>query len=342
MQLPLGRPHPLTRALIGSLVAVGLLALGACASSDAPRGASEEPSSVPLVRVSETPASSAPRNGIMSIPKGLQPRATPIEAYLATPQQEATLDYAQQVMAARCMLKRGFTVKVAKFDDLAAWYAQDATYTRSRWFGLTDAKAAGVYGYGDPEMLPQSTVDNTAALSDPDAAAAWDGDSANLQTQLGNDPEESGCNRGSEMQLLGKSGLDLTQSGTAEKIRNDASAKAQATPAYAAVFNEFGVCLRNAGYDVPDPQRPFASKQMQQINSGMDRKTGTPAPAAEVKLAETDIRCKQKINMVRRLEQIVTHGQEQLIETDALALDEEQKQLDRSLKRAAAIIEGSE
>lgn len=340
MQPDLGWHLSLPRTTHTTAVAAVLLMLGACGSSDAPKKASEEPSSIPLSRVSDAPATA--QNGAMSIPKGLQPKATPIEAYLETPQQEATLDYAQQVMAARCMLKQGFKIKVARYDELAAWYAQDAAYTRSRWFGLTDAKAASVYGYGDPGMLPQPTVDNTDVLSDPEAAAAWDGDSANMQTQLGGDPDKSGCDRGSEMRLLGKSGLALTESSTAEQIRNDASAKAQASSEYAAVFNEFGACLRNAGYDVPDPQRPFASKQMQKINSGIDRQAGSPAPSAEVKLAETDIQCKEKVNMIRRLEGIITQEQRQLIETDALALDEEQKQLNQALKRAAAVMDGSE
>lgn len=300
---------------------------------------SAEPDSRRVIGSDATDDAGVQATGVFSIPAKLRPKPTPIEAYLGTARQLATLDYAQQILAATCMQEHGYKIQVVKFDDLVAWRTEDVEYTRSRWFGLTDLGAAKKFGYGEPPLTPEPTVDNSKVLSDPLAAEAWDG-SADLTVQLSADDEANGCNRGSQMKLLGVSGLDLTQPLLAEQLRNDATARAQATPEYAAVYEDFGQCLRDAGYDVPDPQRPFASKQLRQINNGRDRAPGERAPSAEIKLAAADIDCKVKTNFVRRLEAVLTDEQRSLIEQNALALDEEQERTESALRRAASVIDG--
>lgn len=316
-----------------------LAAVSACSGDS---GGDSQPDG--LRRVSPATHDAAPvtinKAGTESVPPKLRAKPTPIEAYIESPRQLATLAYAQKVLAAQCMHERGFEIKVVKFEDLAAWYEQDAAFTRSRWFGLTDAGAAKTYGYGEPKLAPEPTVDNSTEFAKPGAAQAWDG-TADSQESLGNDPDVNGCNKGSEMQVRGVSGLELTKSSLAEILRNDSSAKAQAKPEYGAVYRDLGECMQEAGYDIPDPAHPFLSDQLQEINRGMEREAGKPAAAAEIKLAETDIACKVKVDFVRRLEAILSEEQRKLIDVNALALDEEQDRLDAALKRATAIIEGN-
>lgn len=307
-----------------ALVALASVVVG-CGGSLGPNGSSNEPS---RSRLKDAHSSSRARQA--DIPTTLEPKPTPIEAYLETPRQAATLDYATQVLAAACMRDRGFDTQVPKFQDLVEWHEQQAAFDRARWFGLTDRAEVAVYGYGEPPLPANPSPD----LSAPGASSAYRGQGVA-------NPADPACRPQAEAQLYDVEKVSYDASTLPEKLEIQAAARATARADYGDVYGDLGRCLKAAGYDIPDPEKPFASKAMQQImGGGMDREQGEPAPRAEIRAALADIDCKVKVNLVRRLERIVSEEQSRLIEKNALALQEYAQDLQGSLRRATRVMDG--
>lgn len=261
----------------------------------------------------------------------------PLDAYLQTPQQKATLHYATFVVAATCMDERGIDVQIPSFESLADWYAVEDRVSRTNSFGRVDRASARAYGFGGfIEGGPDVEVKVGDELG---ASEAWGGS---------DDDDESadrGCRTKARMLVEGASYKDLIEysEGLAHALQVQASDRAYARADTDAVYRDLGLCLRDAGYDVPNPIRPYMSGEIEELSSGaLERGEGDEVPADEVKLALADIECKVKINQRRRLEKIQAEEEQRLLEANALALEEEQKKLQKSLKRAADVMAGKD
>lgn len=311
------------RLLATVSITVSTLALAGCTGS-------EEPSDPPsLSRLAQGAATPAPGGEEIDVPARLRPKPMPLDSYVGTPRETAILDYATQVLAAGCMQDRGFEVTVPGFDDLVEWHTWNVEHERSRTFGLTDRAAAATFGYG--EAKPPEKPD--PGLTDPDALAAYRG--------AGRNDVDGGCGPQAEAQVRDLSEPDYNASPLPVRLKIDASTRASARADYQAVYADLGRCLREVGYDVPDPERPFASRGMRKVmGGGMDRDFGEPAPPAEVEVALADIDCKVKVGLVRRLEAIVSEEEDELIDANALVLEEYEAERRAALRRATEIVNG--
>jgi hypothetical protein len=264
------------------------------------------------------------------IPAKLRRKPGPLDAYVDTPREMALLDYAVQVIASDCMKDLGYSVEVPRFNDLVEWYMWDTENQGARTFGLTDRGEASVYGYGD--AIPPAKPDPD--IADRDALVAYRG--AGLP-----DSDDGACRPQAEDEVYRRARIDYNASPLPVRLKIEANDRASARTDYQAVYADLGRCLKDEGYEIPDPERPFASQAMQRImGGGMDRGYGEPAPKPEVAVALADIGCKERVDLVRRLEEIVAGEEQELIEKNALLLDEYQDEHQSALERATRITEG--
>lgn len=270
---------------------------------------------------------------VFDIPPTLQPKELPLQAYKNSPREDAMLDYARKVLMVKCMSEKGFDGKAPKFDELADFYDRRQQLDDAAMFGLTDRGSARKYGYAEPpgnEPPPWAIDTSTTA-----ARRALDGERTKPWT---------GCAAKAQMRLYDTK-TDITQSPLPQRLGIDAYQRAKARAEWVAAYTDFGLCLRDAGYDVPDPEKPFGSKELSKISmNALERGSGADAvvPKAEIKLALADVDCKVKADLVRRLESILAEEQTKLIEANALALAEHEKENTATLKRAADVMAGKD
>lgn len=270
---------------------------------------------------------------VLDIPPTLQPKELPLQAYKNSPREDAMLDYAMKVLMVKCMTVNGFDAQAPKFDDLADYYDRRRQLDDAAMFGLTDRGSARKYGYAEPpgNEPPVWEIDTSTAA----ARLALDGERTKPWT---------GCAGKAQMRLYDTK-TDITQSPLPQRLGIDAYQRAKARADWVAAYADFGLCLREAGYDVPDPEKPFGSKELSNISmNALERESGADVvvPKAEIKLALADVDCKVKADLVRRLEKILAEEQTELIESNALALAEDEKKTTATLKRAADVMAGKD
>lgn len=247
----------------------------------------------------------------------------PVSAYLFTPEQEAVVDTAHSTLAADCMKRFGFDWPVTKAEP---------TKVVSRRYGVVGEKIAAEYGYhvipspGDDEHA-EGAVSSGAKLP-PEAYMVYRpkvGKAGAGGSYQGKDIPEGGCMGEASRKL----GLDKVQDPAKGKIgllSIDFSSfgKAQETPEFKKVQDEWAACMKKSGYQYTAFLQPVEKYAAQ----------GNSASPEEKAVATADVKCKQETKLTTVLVRAETKIQNDYIEQNAAGFAEIKKDQGAVIKSA--------
>lgn len=263
----------------------------------------------------------------------------PLDAYQATPEQQDTLTRAQNTLTRQCMARFGFTFHAPQQPPVPA------SASHARVFGLVDPDTAARHGYRNPsvESVPRQRS-SEGPLTEAERVALMgedDLDPADMPSNLedaekggGSDVTSDGrrlpvggCVRESFLKLYARTAneVDILY---VFHLGSEADARALADSRVRAVFKRWSECMREAGYTVDDPAK--ASKELGFTESSL-------SSARAITAAKTDVRCKQRVNLVGVRYAVTVAYQRQLIEKNAETLSLVGRQLESRLGLAASL-----
>jgi hypothetical protein len=225
----------------------------------------------------------------------------PLDALLPSPSQQHVIDYAADLVRARCLRAAGQLQPVVD--------RRDDPPTVSRRYGVWAASHVETYGYAPPPKPP----------------------GARRQEQLRHLPITparksviQACRQDAALRRLA---LDNVGSQASALDIYDATL---ASPEGAAALRDWRVCLREQGVtDRPDPDNPF-------MPAGA---TLDPTPA-NIAIAKVDVACKMRTDLVRRLADLEARRQwEEVLRRQPDAARRQVAALQAVLRNAAAVID---
>lgn len=308
--------HP--RRLEKLLIAFPFLLVGCSASSDHIGGGSASP-----LPVSITPTLDS-ANGM----------PLPLDQYLMNPDQESKVTEAQQVLLSSCVRRFGLT-----YESMPSSHRRDSDAPVVRVdgrYGHQSATLMEKWGY-HPEGGSPFDSPSWPSVS-PELATVESGSSDRTQKfgpggQLvnGQSVPDHGC--------IGDGIKRLTSSlsGTVgdAKISNDLKLQtlkeSQSDPRTQAVFAEWSKCMKDGGFDYPDPVAALSDPEW--------RKTSLPGQR-ELRVATTDAACRHKYNVVGIWYSVDFAYQEQAVKQNAEALAAAKASIEAQVKVAEEVLTG--
>lgn len=269
------------------------------------------------------------------------PGQTPLQSYFATPEQEASIGQAQDILTARCMKKFGYQYAVPDYSDRVKKAKASADQAGSRLYGVTDIAAARKYGLG---------VDVSGSRSEESEEQAEPSD-AYYFVLLGSKggpvaPQEGAPSPGEVDGIpipaggcLGDARKQVTGSvrGVAEEVGQDlwiqTSFRAQSDPKYSTVVDDYRACMSKSGYNVTAilDDKGDTQKFLRDLET-------TEPSRAEIDFAIALVQCKKKVDLVPRLHAIDSDYAAKAIDDNQLALDEDKSRIDAAVKKAANLV----
>jgi hypothetical protein len=242
----------------------------------------------------------------------------PIDAYKLTPDRMRQLNNGQTRLVNRCLQRFGYPPSMPEMPPPAV--------DTSRRYGITDPAAAAKYGYqppaGDGAAKPQNASPPSAAL-----AAVLYGSDDGTRKAAGNsvDIPVGGCMGEAKRQLKADRYEQANPGDLATDIEQAAGRQAEADERVKTKIAEWSACMRAAGYFYPTP---------------FDAVTGADSAAskaAEVQTAVTDVKCKQKVNLIGVWFTVESAYEQVLIDRNQDRLTDLKAKLDAALQAAAAV-----
>ncbi|MGW2379202.1 hypothetical protein [Streptomyces sp. NPDC001658] len=302
---------------VAAALAVGgiLAATSACEAS--PAAAHQPGADLVATRVSPTATPTLASTASVSLP---------VEDYLLKNDEHAEMLYASKLLARQCMARFGFDYAVDPGSRSPVDPKGDAA-NMARRYGISDARTAARSGYHLPaNALPTPPAD-TRPMSDAarevflgDTPRA-DGGGVKVRQYKGQQIPAHGCS-GEAERKLGK-GLDERLS---ESINDASFQQSMATPQVTAAFRSWSACMRKSGYTFGSPLEPLRS-----------RLSASPS-ASEIHMAESDVACKEKTNLIGIWVAVESAIQKSLIEKNQEALTQERSTARTTLDRSAKVI----
>ena len=260
----------------------------------------------------------------------------PIDAYLPSGQEAATLYDSIDIGVAQCAKGFGITVPVSIISDEPG--ATDYT----RLFGVASLADAQKYGYNDPATATGGAAAGTGgAVTQPDLTPAettvvvgWpDGHvSGNPDsppkglTYNGRTVPTGGC-RGAAYRAIGLApGFNYIQPQLAMNLSDSAFNQSQADSRVLAVFAKWSACMKAQGFSYPNPWTPN------------DAKWPTPVSSTEIATAVADVQCKQQVNLVGISDAVMTAYENVLIQQNITGLNADKTELDSAAAKAATVV----
>lgn len=262
---------------------------------------------------------------------------SPLQAYRLTPTEAATVSHARAILIARCAARFGFDYPVNSFEEDLARQRAGERLALGRIYGITDREVASEYGYGlrakseetDPDFKPGpaflTVLKGRTSLAPGSGGASVEVDGLKIPAE--------GCVGEAERKIGGDP--DTSSYGLGHTMWIQAMNEVIASEQYRAIVNDWVGCLADGGYRVTDPSSDRADiERLRDAGSGQGKAT-----EAEIALALADIDCKEKVDLVDRLDEISADIADKLIEKHQLDLDEDRKRLDRQLALATKLVE---
>ncbi|MFF7051726.1 hypothetical protein ACFY94_25540 [Streptomyces griseorubiginosus] len=250
----------------------------------------------------------------------------PVEDYLLKNDEHAEMLYASKLVVRQCMARFGFDYAVEPGGKSPVDPKGDAA-NMARRYGVSDATTAARYGY----HLPADAVPAPPAGAQPMSDAARDvflgdtpradGGGQPVKQYQGQKIPAHGCS-GEAERKLGK-GLDER---LPESINDASFQQSMATPQVTGAFRSWSACMRKSGYSFSTPLEPLRS-----------RLPASPS-ASEIHMAESDVACKQRTNLVGIWFAVESAVQKSLIDKNQEALTQERSTARQTLARSAKVI----
>jgi hypothetical protein len=291
---------------LAAAVCLPLLAVAACSGpAAAPTAGAGSPSAAP------------PPVGQVPVLDSANDRPLPLDPYLLAPAQEALVIGAQQRLLAQCAGRFG----LAYTTPTAAHRDSDAPTTRvDGRYGHQDAGLMARWGYHPEGGLPPGQDRWTAGVdaTRPEAAAVMtgsDGSGAKFgpggQVVNGQVVPDHGCAGEALKALTGSVEGRLGNAQIAEDLKLDTLRRSQDDPRTRAVFAQWSSCMKEAGFDYPDPVAALSDPEWPR----------TPLPGErELRVARADAQCRHRHNVVGVWYAVDQATQEQAVRANAGAL----------------------
>lgn len=271
------------RAFLLSTVVV-CLAVAGCGSQSHERSAPSAPTR------SAAPSASSPSVGPIPTLSSVAGLALPVQPYLLTEQQDATITSAVYVLTRQCMSGFGFDYRRPPPEGGPVLGFLDRRY------GITDPSTATHLGYHVPGGLRTSKPPGSNVVMTPDELTALTGNpagamhraSATPTTLRGHAVPANGC-IGEADREVSPTGSPTATAEAAQRINQDGFTRSQHDPEVAAALTAWSRCLAARGYSAATPlDLPPTTMQLT-----------TPSPsAAEMALAVADVACKRSTNLI--------------------------------------------
>ncbi|HEV2779618.1 MAG TPA: hypothetical protein VGX25_09475 [Actinophytocola sp.] len=204
----------------------------------------------------------------------------PVQDYLMTEQQAARFAKARVALIQQCMKRFGIDYVVP---DLPSGYGPRSLTDRR--YGVTDAELVRRYGYGlgerDPALRPKPVKPDIG----PDGESALFGDGPTVVRGIG--VPDGGCAGEADR------GLDRTvPSGADPQLGNNLQFQSfeasKKDSRVRAVFTAWSSCMAESGYHYRDPLASVADPRF----------SGREVTQEQIDVAEADVRCKGKSNLI--------------------------------------------
>jgi hypothetical protein len=240
--------------------------------------------------------------------------ALPVERYVPTPDQVRLVDQARLRLIDRCMTRFGMRYQVALPRTAGA---HNQLYRR---YGITDARAAAVDGYGvaadDPGRQPRPPKPKLG----PEGETALFG--KGRSTVRGITVPAGGC-VGEANGILAASGPPVANPTLGQNLSAESFQRSQRDSRVLRGFAAWSGCMARDGYYYTDPLQPPADPQ---LGDG----SGTEA----TRIARADVACKQQTNLVGTWYTVESAYQQRMIEANQTALNTVRQSIDSQLAAA--------
>ncbi|MGW0394553.1 hypothetical protein ACWDYJ_27435 [Streptomyces sp. NPDC003042] len=275
---------------------------------------------------------------IGAVPTLLESRtlAFPLASYVPDARQRGLLDEAQDVLVDQCMRRYGFRYQLRR---QAASARKD---DESRRYGLSDAAEAARIGYTNPKMgSTQKPLEDPLGPNEKLVLHGLEVDPALPVPMRQEEAEKSdvattavggqkvpagGCLRESALKLYApsKDTLDIM---IPQNLGFDAFARSRKDSRVREATEAWSRCMGSHGHAMAGP--------MDQPPGIDDSNLGSPQAIA---LAQQDVECKRRTNLVGIWYTVETAYQKRLIEQNAETLDQVKEQLDERMRLAASLL----
>ena len=326
-------PRALVRAAACATALVGVLFTSGCSGTPA------DGPSVP------TAAHGTP--GVSANPEDEPVLSSPLQKYRLTMTELATISRARSILIGQCVERFGF--KAPELEPFSTFLSLSIAGERnsiSRIYGVTDRDQAAEYGYG-VDLTDTPPVEDLGSQGDAYLLVLkgkWDpnnpyGSRTDSPGEVDGQPIPAGGCAGEASRAMGYD-PDISAYGLAHNLWIEGQSQLQASDAYREVVSDWVACLGERGYHVTDPLNDQGDiKRSEETRLASD--DNKPAPG-EVELALADVDCKEKVDLVVRLNEAGSRIDRSLIEEHQLALEEDRKRLDEQLEKATALVEDQE
>lgn len=309
-----------TGTLLGAVVAT---LLAGC-TSGAPLGADDSgrPATAAVTRERAHPGASV-RAGDAKDPTGKRAAVTaptPLDPYSLDAAESIAVNRAVQLLAKRCMQKRGFTWRPTGPIEPSAY--SDVPNLRTG-YQTRDT---------DPAFLAWQVAmnrwQNDEGSQAPSAAyiEAYSGRPQEQTHGLG--AHDGGCVGDAQQRIAGPMSQLVSRNPVVRQIYDESWARGQASPRVTAVAKQWSACMRAGGYDYAEPERALRD----------DRWGGFDATPAELAAARTDIACQTRYRYYPVLYAAINEAQRALIAKKSQQLAAVKKGMDDTLRNAAAVV----
>jgi hypothetical protein len=308
-----------TARLLGAALVCAALGLTGCASDsdsdDEPGSRSKEAPPVDFKnppKVTATPSMTGARN--------LQ---LPLEAYAWTDAEERTKRQGEDLLAAECMRGFGFDLEPRPL------YRGDKALRDAHRYGVTDPDTASRYGYR-PDPAARGAKPPKENYSPAESLVLFgpqDGQKAQ-QEQNGKAIPKGGC--------WGKSLRDLASAGPkvhpdkeefADHLSGYTYQESQKDSRVKKVFAAWSACMKESGYSYAHPMAAVEDKRFAQVPN---------ATPEEIRVAEADVACKRKHNVIGTWYAVEVAYQNRAVEKNQQQLNTLKDRKEAILKAAAA------
>ncbi|MFG1998780.1 hypothetical protein ACGFNU_06490 [Spirillospora sp. NPDC048911] len=324
----------------GTAALAGLaLAVTASGCSGDGRPAAEAPPSIPPPPIAVIPA-----------PASADGLSLPLEAYLLTPEQNATVERAQSMLTADCMRRFGFSYPVAGARGLSA--ARETV----NWLFLPERTAARWGYHQSPERRAEiqraQEGGNGADLSSA-AKAVMTGTAASYRGaavpkggcfSLGRDGVEAGAAKIKLPAWADRADQKLPPgappsmrlasqqpSFLPETLLDGAFKYAQADARMKKVEASWSACMKQAGHAYPNLDAVLRDRRWE---------GGDGPSAAEIATAQADARCRARVNYAGTMYALQVAYQKALIDQNAEALAQVRSTNETMVRNAAKVLNG--
>ncbi len=340
----------------GALVGTALLLTG-CSSTDGPAPGPVASPGAPAT----TAASGAGQVATLTEPDP----ASPLAAYELTETEMATVSYAWGILIDRCLQRFGFEYPHAPFSANLQHTLADARVAASRLWGISDPAAAAEHGYAYPETPrdaeqpepPESAayqfvyggrkVDTDGGLPAPRLTP----ETTSPGTIDGVEIPPGGCAGDASRELGYADDPDVSDYGLARGLALETWSAFRSSETYRTVVGEWVACMAERGHHVTDvlDDKADIMKALEErtargteLDADGGRIPAEKPSSGEVALATADVACKEKTDLVGRLDAALADAEEATVEEHHLALEEDRVRRDAQVKLATALVEGAD